>query len=151
MKKKEGYFDFVTSENYKNQLDVWYRAYNISREKTELFYDFVHSLYQIVDKTYLGSDVIFLEKDQKNHFEWCWNVVLNNFQNEKIYFNEKGGHFEYLWSFFLEAYYLTDIEGEKIKIDDYFKKLFDFNFRKTRSELDILTDLYKILEVNLKK
>ena len=151
MKNKEGYFDFVTSENYKTQLDVWYRAYNITREKSELFYDFCRSVYEMVNKTYLGSDVIYSEFDQKKHFEWCWAQVVLNFEKEKINFNINGSHFEYLWSFFYEAYYLTDIDGDKIKIDEYFKKLFDFNFRKTRSELDILTEMYKILEINLKK
>jgi hypothetical protein len=47
MENKEGYLEFVHSESYKNQIDVWYRAYNISREKTELFYDFLMSLYNL--------------------------------------------------------------------------------------------------------
>jgi len=57
MGNKEGYLEFIFSENYKNQLDVWYRAYNISREKIELFQDFLISLYELVDETYLGPDV----------------------------------------------------------------------------------------------
>ena len=43
------------------------------------------------------------------------------------------------------------MENETIKIRDYFKKLFDFNYKKTRSELDMLTELYKLLDQNLKK
>jgi hypothetical protein len=41
MKKDDGYLEFVYSENFKNQAEVWYKAYNILREKTELFHDFV--------------------------------------------------------------------------------------------------------------
>ena len=57
MENKEGYLEFVHSESYKNQIDVWYRAYNISREKTELFYDFLMSLYNLLQETYLGPEV----------------------------------------------------------------------------------------------
>ena len=86
MEKKEGYLEFIVSENYKNQLDIWYKAYNISREKIELFHDFIISLYQIIDETYLGSDVIFTDIDQKNHYTWCWDKLISNFEKEKIFF-----------------------------------------------------------------
>ena len=65
MENKEGYLEFISSESYKNQIDVWYRAYNISREKTELFYDFLMSLYNLLQETYLGSEVFELEIPQQ--------------------------------------------------------------------------------------
>lgn len=151
MENREGYLEFISSESYKHQLDIWYRAYNISREKTELFRDFIISLHNIVDETFLGEDVIFLKEDQKNHFTWCWNKVVNNFTKEKIFFKENGDHFEYFWNFFLEAYYYNKIEKNIIKIFEYFDTLFDFKHRKSRSELDMLTEIYKLLDQNLKK
>jgi hypothetical protein len=149
MKKDDGYLEFVYSENFKNQAEVWYKAYNILREKTELFHDFVICLYDLVDSTYLGDDVTITEKDKKNHFVWCWNKVILNFSKESINFKETGQHLDYLWLFFYEAYYLY--EGKPDRIKDYFKKLFQFDYKKTRSELDMLTEFYKILDSNLKK
>ena len=84
MENKEGYLEFVHSESYKNQIDVWYRAYNISREKTELFYDFLMSLYNLLQETYLGPEVFELEEDQKNHFTWCWDKTIENFNKESV-------------------------------------------------------------------
>jgi len=57
MKKSEDYLGFVSSEDFKNQAEVWYKAYNIIREKTELFHDFVISLNNLIDSTYMGADV----------------------------------------------------------------------------------------------
>lgn len=151
MENKEGYLEFVTSESYKQQIEVWHKAYNISREKTELFYDFVISLYNIINETYLGPDVTQIEEDQKNHFIWSWNKNVDNFNKEKIYFKERGSHFEYFWNFYLEAYYYVQIDDGIIRIPEYFYKLFDFTYRKSRSELDMLTEIYKMLEQNLKK
>jgi len=31
MKNKDGYIEFLTSESYKNQAEIWYKAYNITR------------------------------------------------------------------------------------------------------------------------
>jgi hypothetical protein len=151
MEKKEGSLEFVSLENYKQQIDIWYRAYNISRERIELFHDFLASLYELVDQTYLGPELFDIEENQKNHFTWCWDKTVDNFSKEKIYFKERGNHYEYLWNFFLEAYYYNQLDGVKIRIQEYFTILFDFNYRKTRSELDMLTEIYKIFEQNLKK
>ena len=151
MENKESYLEFVTSENYKHQIDIWYKAYNISREKTDLFYDFLISLYNLVDETYLGPDVIDLQEKQKSHFTWCWDKIIEGFDKEKIYFKERGNCYEYFWNFFLEAFYFNHLDGSPIKIQSYFNTLFDFRLRRTRSELDILSEIYKLFEQNLKK
>jgi hypothetical protein len=151
MKNKEGLFEFVSPDNYKHQLEIWQKAHNISREKTELFHDFVISLYDLVNKTYMGEDVMIETLDQKNHFNWCWDKVIQNFEKEKIYFKSRGNYYEYFWNLYLDAYYLTKLDSQPDRIREYFLKLFDFSFMKTRSELDVVTELYKLLEQNLKK
>jgi hypothetical protein len=151
MENKESYLEFIESENYKQQIDIWYRAYNISREKGELFYDFLISLYDLLDETYLGPDVIKTNDDQIKHYTWCWDKTVESFSKEKIYFKERGNAYEYLWNFFLEAYYYPQNIENNIKIKEYFYVLFDFTYRKTRSELDMFTEIYKLLEQNLKK
>lgn len=150
MNNKEEFFESASFDRYKNQADVWYRVYNISREKTELFHDFLLSLYELVDSTYLGSDILITEQDQKNHFTWCWNKTIQSFEKERIYIRENGEHFYYYWNFFLEAFYFRQIEGDEIKISSYITSLFSYDFKKNRSELTIMTEMYKLLEQNLK-
>jgi len=36
MKKDESYLEFIASENFRNQIEVWYKAYNIIREKNRI-------------------------------------------------------------------------------------------------------------------
>jgi hypothetical protein len=151
MKHKESYLEFVSSESYKHQLDIWYKTYNISFEKTQLFFDLVDSLYELIETTFLGVDVIYNESDQKNHFTWCWDKTLEDYSKEKIYFKERGNCYEYFWNFYLEDYYFSKLEDKTVKIKEYFYKLFSFTHKKTRSELDMLTEIYKMLEQNLKK
>ena len=103
MERGEEFIETSNLDKYKHQIDIWYRVYNIQREKIELFYDFLSSLYNIVDSTFLGSDVLFTDIDQKNHFNWCWNKILLNFSKEKIFFKETGVHHDYFWNFFRDS------------------------------------------------
>lgn len=151
MENKNEFIEFISPEDYRHHIEIWYKIYNISREKTELFRDFLISLYNLIDETYLGEDVMIYEEDQKNHFTWCWDKTINNFSKEKIYFKFRGNYYEYFWNFFYEAFYLTKIDQKPNKIVEYVNKLFNYNYIKTRSELDIVTELYKLLDENLKK
>ena len=151
MENKESYLEFISSENYRQQIDIWYRAHNISREKLNLFHDFVASVHDMIDQTYLGPDVMDKEENQKNHFTWSWDKVIDGLSKEKIYLKNRGAHYEYFWNFYLEAYYYVHMDGNTIKIPEYFLRLFDFEHKKSKSELDVLTQIYKILDQNLKK
>jgi hypothetical protein len=139
----------LNKQDYGYQAEVWYRAYGITTEKIELFYDFVNSVYKLIDDTYLGPDALVTEEDQKNHYTWCWDKTIDNLSKEKININNRGIHYEYFWDFFLESFYYLKMDDEDIKIKDYLFKLFNYNHKKTRSELGVLTEIYKLLEKNL--
>lgn len=150
MNKEEGDENLYNLKKYKNQIDIWHRTYNINREKITLYYDFLISLHDLIDETFLGVDVLYEENDQRNHFSWCWKRVIENFTKEKIYFKEYGNHYDYFWEFFFESFYLGKIYEKEQNISGYLNKLFDFRYVKSNSELDILTEVYKILTQNLK-
>jgi hypothetical protein len=101
--------------------------------------------------TYLGSDIIKSDEDIMNHFTWCFNKIISNFNQERIHFVAKSTHFDYLWAFFYKAYYKCNTENKNEILFEYFKILFSFNKVKTPIELESFTDLYKILDQNLKK
>jgi hypothetical protein len=147
----EKYDQKILKENYLYQIDIWNKSHNISRERSELYHDFLVSLFTLIDDTYLGKDIVNNSEDIMKHFEWCFNKTISNFEMEKIYFNTKGNHFEYLWFFFYGAYYNSEPEDKRTKILLYFYRLFNINVMKNRNELDAFTDLYKIFEQNLKK
>ena len=144
------FYRYVSEPVPQKDLDMWFKANDIVQEKSELFFYFIKSLYLLVDKTYLGSDVI-KDEESKNHFKWCWERVLSNLQKEGIRFNSEGDHFDYFWNFFMESFYTNDNTLVIDKVDKFFSTLFVIGDRKTKSELDIYTELYKTLDNNLIK
>ena len=144
------FYRYVSEPVAQKDLNIWFKANDIVQEKSELFFHFIKSLYILVDKTYLGSDVI-KDEESKNHFLWCWNRVISNLEKENIKFDKEGTHFEYFWNFFLESFYSNDNTLVIDRVDKFFSTLFVINDPKTKSELDIYTELYKTLDNNLIK
>jgi len=134
----------------KEEIDIWYKTHNMVYEKTELYCDFFVSVTNLIDNTYLGHDVTITEEDMLGHFRWCFNKVIDNFKKENITFNSKGEHFEYLWKFFHESFYLSDNPNKIKKIEEYFKHILSLDYKKTQFELDMMSEFYKILDKNLK-
>jgi hypothetical protein len=154
----ENFFNYITKPLKPEDIDIWFKMNNIILEKMELYSDFCHTLYILIYDTYLGQNDVSTETkiklsddDNLKHFQWCWLKVVDDFKKENIDFNKKGEHFDYFYSFFDEIFY-TQIE-DKIKnsINSFFIDLFNTKKTFTKSDLDMVLTIYKILDKNLKK
>lgn len=138
-----------------DDVDVWFRVNNIIPEKMELYYDFSFSLYYLVLDTYLGEEksnetkVTLSDDDKTKHFDWCWNKTIGNFKKEEITFNLKGDHYEYFLSFFTEIFYNQKESRIKDSIGTFFNDLFDRKKPFTKSDLDMISSIYKSLDKNM--
>ena len=141
----------------KSDVDLWFRAHNIQKEYSELFEDFCFSLIYLIQDTYLGDShgesretkISLNDDDKKGHFQWCWNTVISNFQKENIKFSFKNDDYDYFESFLFEVYYdQPDIEVRE-SISPFLTQLFDMNRTFTKSDLEMYTDMYKVLERSL--
>ena len=121
-------------------------------EKTDLYYEVVLSLFDILFDTYLGREVINTEKKMIEHFKWCWETNLKNFRKEGININDNDEVFDYFAQFALESFYQEKnkkLNSIQTKIKWFWGKCFEYEGDRTRSELDILVEVYKIFEKSL--
>ena len=154
----ENFFNWMTKPMMNEEVEVWFNMNNIIPEKGELFYDFCLSLLGLIKDTYLGEETnhnetkISLSDDDKlKHFEWCWKSTIENFKKENIKFNLKGEHYDYFSSFLMEIYYNQKNISVRNSIDNFLKDLFDRETPYTKSDLDLYTELYKLLDRNIIK
>lgn len=153
----KGFFDWLAKPMDQEDIDAWYLANNIIPEYTELFRDFCKSFYDLLTKTYLGdpnntsneTNVNMTETQKKEHFKWCWDKTISNFSKEEINFNFKETDYKFFESFFYEIFYNQDDQNLKKTIDIFLEQLFDDSIRKTKADIEIFTDIYKILERSL--
>ena len=152
---ENNFFNYITKQLNKEEVDIWFRINNIIPEKMELYYDFCNSLYLKITETYLGDSDIgetkisMTDEDKENHFNWCWKKVLEDFQKEEIIFEEDGDHYLYFKIFFDEIFYKQDDKKIRDSIDIFFRDVFDFDKTFTRSYLDMILEIYNNLDKNL--
>jgi hypothetical protein len=89
------------------------------------------------------------EKDVESHFDWCWKTIVKNFELENIILKPKGEHKEYLKKFFDDSFYNQETINMRNAIPDFIKDLFDQDKPFAKSDLDILTEIYKLLDKNV--
>jgi hypothetical protein len=90
------------------------------------------------------------DQQKKEHFKWCWNKTIENFNKESIDFKFNESDSEFFESFFFEVFYDQPDQKVKDTINEFFTQLFDNVGKKTKSDIEIFTDIYKVLERSLK-
>jgi hypothetical protein len=152
----ENFFNWVSKPMANEDVEVWFSINNLIPEKGILFFDFCYSLFMLMNNTYLGEDnqssetrVVLSDDDKLKHFEWCWNTTISNFKKENIEFTMKGDHYDYFLTFFMEVYYKQKNSAVRNSINIFFKDLFDMKVTFTKSDLDLYTEIYKLLDKSI--
>lgn len=150
----ENFFNWMVKPIPSDEVTIWFNVNNMHYEKIELFGDIFKSLYHIINDTYLGNTSITETKidlsteDIKNHFNWCWNKMIEDFRRENVIIKPKGSHKDYMESFYFETYYSPD-DNFKESVLKFLSNIFDVNLAYSKSDLEILTELYKLLDKNI--
>lgn len=152
------FFNWLAKPMSSEEIDIWYRANNIIPELTELFRDYCLSLLGLVQSTYLGNShgefsetkIGMTIEDNRDHFRWCWEKTLKNFEKESITFNFKKDDYDYFEAFFFEVFYEQPEVEIREEIQKFFQELFNTRRHISKSDLEMFTDVYKTLERSLK-
>ena len=152
------FFDWLAKPLDDEDLLAWYLANNITSEHTELFRDFCLSFLTLIKETYLGEDtnsknetkVGMTIQQKKEHFHWCWNKTISNFENESIFFKFDNTDADFFETFFFDVFYNQHDEEVKNQIEIFFEQIFNKKTKKSKSDVEIFTDIYKVLERSLK-
>lgn len=153
----ENFYSWMMKPVNHDDVEVWFNVNNMIYEKRQLFSDFTFSLYNLISSTYLGDDLdntsetklVLSQEDKLKHFDWCWKKTLDNFSKESIKFNVKGEHREYYEKFFMDLFYNAENKTISENIVIFFQELFDEKKMFTKSDLDMLTEIYKLLNKNI--
>jgi len=151
----ENFFNWLVQPIPKDELETYFNINNINREKVDLFSDLLISLNNIISETYLGDwsdDLIsikYTDDDNEKHFNWCWIKTIDCFRKENIIINEDGDHYKYLKMFYFDIFY-NKIDGvNKNAIKKFIEELFDIEGSFSKADLQILTEIYRLLDINL--
>ena len=152
----ENFFSYISKPVEDDEFQFWVDSNNICFLKLELYRDFVMSLVNLVSSTYLGDETDFetvirlSDKQNTEHFNWCWKTTLENFRKENIHFEPDGEHYEFIKSFLDETFYNQKIREIKESVVKFFDEVFNTETMFTKSDLDLVATIYKSLEKNMR-
>ena len=154
MNSMENFFNWMSKPIPQDEVIIWFNIHNMNYERIELYGDIFKSLNYIIVDTYMGGETnetkISLSKEDKElHFEWCWNKMVEDFKRENIIIKHGGEHKEYFRSFFFDTFYNQSEKNIKESIPNFLVEVFDVEKPFSKSDLDILTELYKLMEKNI--
>lgn len=155
MKSMENFFNWVSKPVPKEEVVIWFNINNMNYEKVELYGDFFKSLNAKVIDTYFEEEhfetkINLSDENKKEHFEWCWIKTVEDFNKENILFNIDGEHKNYFEKFFFDTFYNQNQKNIKEAIPSFLDEVFDLNKPCTKSDLEIITEIYKLMEKNIK-
>jgi len=144
--------NYITTPLTYDQMHLLYRANNVKYERCNLYHDFIMSLNSVINNTYLGSDYIISEKEIIQHYSWCIDKVINDFKKENIIFNDITKVKEYFYFFYYELFYKPEDKKNVLeRLNNLGELSFNYHRLKSRSDIDVLIELYKLLDKSLNK
>lgn len=150
----EQFNKFLNEKMDEDKIELFYRANCVNPLKVELFRDFTISLLDTIYDTYPGDDV-YTENYFLNHFNYCFKIVIDNFSEEKLYFEGDATELnEYFFITLEESFYLEPNKDKIVNVlKNVYDKIFDMeNLNKTQSDMEIFLDIYKsFLKLFIKK
>lgn len=147
----ENFFNWMSKPVPNHEVEVWFQVHNIIPEKVDLFGDIFLYLSKVILDTYLGDQtsetkIILTVEDISNHFDWCWKKMLKDFELENLKIKRQGEHKDYLKKFFDDSFYHQEKTEMGEAIPKFIADLFDMDKPFAKSDLDILTEIYKLLD-----
>jgi len=149
----ENFFAYITLPVPEDEAEVWFNVNNMIIEKRQLYADFCLSLLKLVEETYLGNEfdtsankIILTKEEKDSHFDWCWKKIIESFEKENIKFKVNGEHRDYMKEFLDEVFYDQQEEQVVKNVYEFLVSLFDEEKSFTKSDLNMLTEIYKLFE-----
>jgi hypothetical protein len=87
----------------KNAIKLYFEK-KIFYAQTEFIKDFLLSLLDKVERTYLGDEIMTID-NKKDHFKWCMEDTIKLFAKEEIHLNGDKLFQEKLFEIFNKFYY----------------------------------------------
>lgn len=154
----ENFFNWISKPVPSDEVIIWFNVHNMIYERIELYGDIFKSLDYIIRDTYMGDNfddvketkIIVSKEDNKRHFEWCWKKTISDFERENVIIDNIGEHKDYVESFYFDTFYAQTDQIVKNSIPKFLNQIFDMTQQFTKSDLDMLTEFYKMMEKNVK-
>lgn len=132
----------------KNSVKTYYEK-KVFYIQAEFIRDFLFSLLEKIEKTYLGDDIMS-DTNKKEHFIWCITEVGSQFKEEGIDINLTDTFISKIYNFYNTYFYSvkknkTNVDNLKVRLSN----LININPGKTAKQVEDIVYYHKLFFENI--
>lgn len=127
------------------------KRYIIVKDRVEIYKDFAINLLHYIHHYYLDRNTLSDDVDIKNHYNWCFNKVCNEFKEENIDFSANEELREYFFTYYYHRFYKCD-DTQDTSIgyyEKFWKSIFEIEKQKNKNVINILIEIYNIYDKSI--
>ena len=125
----------------------------IIKDRIEIYKDFTFNLLCYINKYYLDNVTLKLDEDIRNHYNWCFDKVCEEFKLEEINFSNNKKLREYFYGYYYQQYYKINKILPLTHYVNFWENIFDVDEYKSKNKniLNVLIELYEIFDASITK
>jgi hypothetical protein len=111
----------------------------IIKDRVEIYRDFTVNLINYIIDFYLDKNTLSDDDDIRNHFNWCFNKVCDEFNEEGLDFSKKDVLRQYFYNFFYYQFYKRENQNIDIKYyEKFWGDIFEIDKRKNKNIMNMM-------------
>jgi hypothetical protein len=126
------------------------QKYIVVKDRVEIYKDFtINLLYYIIDY-YLDKQTLSDDIDIRNHFNWCFNKVCDEFKKEGLNFSTNENLREYFYQFFYNQFYKRENQDISLQYyEKFWRNIFEIDKQKNKNVINTMIELYNIFDTSI--
>lgn len=126
------------------------QKYIIVKDRVEIYKDFTINLINYVYDFYLDKVTLSEDTDIRNHFNWCFNKVCDEFKLENLNFSKNEPLREYFYQFFYYQFYKRQTQDISLEyLEKFWGNIFQIDKNKNKNVLNTMIELYNIFDTSI--
>lgn len=127
------------------------QKYIIIKDRVEIFKDFTLNLLYYIHHYYIDKESLSADEDIRNHYNWCFKKVCDEFLKEEIDFSKNEELKEYFYRYYYHQFYKIDMnftenDGSLEYYEKFWKTIFEIDRQKNKNIINILIEIYNIYD-----
>lgn len=127
------------------------QKYIIVKDRVEIYKDFAINLLYYIYNFYIDKETLSADEDIKNHYNWCFKKVCDEFKLEGINFDNNNELKEYYYAYYYHQFYKVK-NNQDCSLEYYekfWKNIFEIDKQKNKNIINILIEIYNIYDKSI--
>jgi hypothetical protein len=127
--------------------------FNIIKDRIGIYEDFTFNLLYYIKQYYLDKETLKLDVDIKNHYNWCFNKVCDEFKEEGLDFSTNEKLREYFYGYYYHQIYKIEEIQPLTYYENFWEKIFEVDEKRAKNKniLKVLIEVYQIFDMSITK